>query len=104
MLDFDHTLSRENWGSDCCGVTRYRLVAVDKGQVPAIFDGKITSNFGDIYVQSWGEMYLDTEMKIRQAGPFIEFIGNGGQIAPNMEIADFRGQTVQTTRQQVPVK
>lgn len=104
VLDFDHTLSRENWGSDCCGVTRYRIVLVEKGQVPAIFDGTIESNFGPIFVQNWGRMYLDEDMSIRLSGPFIEFNGAGGQIAPNMEIADFRGEEILTRREQVSVK
>ena len=104
VLDFDHTLSRQNWGSDCCGVTRYRIVAVDKGQVPSIFDGIIPSNMGDIYVQNWGRMYLDEAMSIRQNGVFTEFNGAGGQIAPNMEITDFRGEKLLTTREQVSAK
>ncbi len=90
VLDFDHTLSRENVGQDCCGITRYRVVAVAKGQVPTIFDGKISSNFGDIFYQKWGKMYLDETMQIRMNGTLIEIMGAGELIAPNIELVDFR--------------
>ncbi len=29
VLDFDHTLSDEILSSSCCGITRYRIVAVN---------------------------------------------------------------------------
>jgi len=89
VLDFDHSLSQENVGTDCCGVTRYRLVAVDK--VPAAFDEQIPSNVGPIYYQSWGNMYLDQNMYIRPAvGRLIQLTSDSGQIEANMEIVDYR--------------
>lgn len=96
VLDFDHTLSRTQVGQDCCGITRYRLVAVQHGQVPKDFDAVLPSNFGGIYYKSWGKMYLDPQMKIRKNGSLIELMGDGELIAPNMEIVDFRHEQVQT--------
>lgn len=91
VLDFDHTLSRENIGQDCCGITRYRIVLVEKGSVPEVFNASISSNFGSVYFKEWGQMYLDDEMNIRFNGPLIEIMGRGELIAPNIEIVDFRG-------------
>ncbi|MEG9207833.1 iron-sulfur cluster biosynthesis family protein [Lactococcus lactis] len=54
-LDFNHTLSETNTEVDACagGISRWRLVAVDKGTTPGTFDGKMESEFGSIYFQDW---------------------------------------------------
>ncbi|MGM9886244.1 MAG: iron-sulfur cluster biosynthesis family protein [Lactococcus sp.] len=97
VLDFDHTLSRELVGQDCCGITRYRLVLIEKNQLPDVFDGSIPSNCGLIYYKKWGSMYLDPQMQIRKNGPLIEIMGAGELIAPNIEIVDFRNEQIQVT-------
>lgn len=45
VFDFDHTLSEKNTEVDTCagGISRYRLVAVEKGHVPEEFDATIKS-------------------------------------------------------------
>lgn len=92
VLDFDHTLSRENNGLDCCGISRYRLVLIDKETLPDVFDMEIESSFGPIYFKKWASFYLEENMTIRQKNNLIEFLGDGGQIAPHMEIVDFRNK------------
>lgn len=94
VLDFNHTLSRKSISQDCCGITCYRIVAVNKGKIPAFFDASIPSNFGPIYYYSWAKMYLDQDMKIRMNGPLIEIMGSGELIAPNIEIVDYRKSDV----------
>lgn len=89
ILDFDHTLSREAVSTDCCGITRFRLVLVD--EVPKIFDGQIESNIGTIYFKNWGKMYLDENMKLRPlSNGLVEFISDNSVIAQNVQIFDFR--------------
>lgn len=91
VLDFDHTLSSENIGSSCCGITRYRIVAVKKGTVPAVFDGRIDSPLGEFFCKKWGMMYFDEEMNVRLTNNrLIEIMGRGEQIAPHIEIVDYR--------------
>lgn len=91
VLDFDHTLSKETIASTCCGITRYRIVAVDKGEVPAIFDGKIESPLGFFYCKAWGMMYFDENMQVRiTSNHLIEIMGDGEKIAPHIEIVDYR--------------
>ncbi|QPS71995.1 iron-sulfur cluster biosynthesis family protein [Lactococcus garvieae] len=91
VLDFDHTLSNETILSSCCGITRYRIVAVDKGGVPSVFDGKISSPLGDIYCKAWGKMYFDQNMQVRVTpNHLIEIMGDGEKIAPHIEIVDYR--------------
>ncbi|WP_205272656.1 iron-sulfur cluster biosynthesis family protein [Lactococcus taiwanensis] len=97
VLDFDHTLSSEQLESTCCGITRYRIVAVEKGQVPPIFDGQISSSLGPFYCKKWGMMYFDETMNVRlTANHLIEIMGRGEQIAPHIEIVDYRKQAVLT--------
>lgn len=91
VLDFDHTLSTEMIDSSCCGITRYRIVLVDKGAVPAVFDGRIDSPMGEFFCKKWGMMYFDEEMNVRlTANHLIEIMGRGEQIAPHIEIVDYR--------------
>lgn len=91
VLDFDHTLSDETVASTCCGITRYRIVAVNKGQVPAVFDGRIDSPLGDFYCKAWGMMYFDENMYVRMTpNHLIEIMGDGEKIAPHIEIVDYR--------------
>ena len=93
VLDFDHTLSSETLLSSCCGITRYRIVAVNKGAVPKVFDGKISSPLGDFYCKAWGMMYFDENMRVRvTANHLIEIMGDGEKIAPHIEIVDYRHQ------------
>jgi uncharacterized protein YqkB len=91
VLDFDHSLARENVGSDCCGVTRYRTVITDSLPGRPAFDGIINSNLGPVYFKKWGAMYLDEKMTIDRNGcGFIQIQGNGALIAENSEIVDYR--------------
>lgn len=92
VLDIDHTLydGKELIRQDCCGVTRYRIVLINKNTIPPVFDTKIESNIGDVFFQKWALMYLDPQIKIRQNGTLIEIAGNGELIAPNIELVDFR--------------
>ena len=93
VLDFDHTLSNELIDSSCCGITRYRIVAVDKGKVPAVFDGRIASPLGQFFCKKWGMMYFDDKMLVRKTeNQLIEIMGRGEQIAPHIEIVDARGK------------
>ncbi|RZI48527.1 iron-sulfur cluster biosynthesis family protein [Lactococcus kimchii] len=95
VLDFDHTLSEEVVGSSCCGITRYRIVAVDKGSVPAVFDGQLDSALGKFFCKKWGMMYFDEEMTVRTtANGLIEIMGRGELIAPHIELVDYRHKIV----------
>lgn len=90
VLDFDHTVSRELVGQDCCGITRYRLVLIEKNQLRDVFDGSI-------YYKKWGTIYLDPQMQIRKNSPLIKIMSAGELIAPNIEIVDFRNEQIQVT-------
>lgn len=93
VLDFDHTLSNDLVQSSCCGVTRYRIVAVDKSKVPDVFDGTIDSPLGKIYCKAWGKMYFDDNMNVRVTNNnLIEIMGDGERIAPHIEIVDYRSK------------
>ena len=95
VLDFDHSLSRENIFSDCCGITRYRLVLIDRDQLPDVFDGQLTSSLGPIYFKQWGAMYLADKISVRLTDiGLIELVSPGELIAPNMEIVDFRNEKI----------
>jgi uncharacterized protein YqkB len=89
ILDFDHSLSRDHVSTDCCGITRYRLILVD--DVTQIFDAQIQSNLGDVYFKDWGKMYLDENMKLHLLeNGLIEFSSDNNTIAMNVQIFDFR--------------
>ncbi len=53
--------------------------------MPPIFDGQISSSLGPFYCKKWGMMYFDETMNVR-----------GEQIAPHIEIVDYRKQAVLT--------
>ena len=48
VLDFDHELSEKNEAIDACagGISRYRILAIDKGKLPEAFDAHMDSEFG----------------------------------------------------------
>lgn len=57
VLDFDHELSEKNEAIDACagGISRYRILAIDKGKLPEAFDAHMDSEFGPVYFKKWGK-------------------------------------------------
>ncbi|MGV9044316.1 iron-sulfur cluster biosynthesis family protein [Lactococcus lactis] len=97
-LDFTHTLSETNTEVDACagGISRWRLVAVDKGTTPGTFDGKMESEFGSIYFQDWGKFFWDEhDLKVGHEGSFnlMTLKTDWDTISNNFLIVDFRGKS-----------
>jgi len=86
VFDFDHTLSEVNTEVDACagGISRYRIVAVEKGNVPEVFDASIDSEFGPIYYKGY--------TKINPSYNLIELRSKAELLSPNLLIVDFRGK------------
>lgn len=97
VFDFDHTLSEENTAVDACagGISRYRIVAVDKGKVPKEFDATIDSEFGPIYYKGYGAYFFQDEMYtvLNNSYNLIELRSTAELLSPNLLIVDFRGKT-----------
>ncbi|PCS01260.1 iron-sulfur cluster biosynthesis family protein [Lactococcus fujiensis] len=92
-LDYDDSLTPHGEADACAIVTQIRVVALaNKALLPKEFDGEIESNRGVIYVKSFGETFLDPDMKIRKAesGNVIEVMGDGGILSSNAAIVDYR--------------
>ena len=96
VFDFDHTLSEVNTEVDACagGISRYRIVAVEKGNVPEVFDASIDSEFGPIYYKGYGSYFFQDEMstKINPSYNLIELRSTAELLSPNLLIVDFRGK------------
>ena len=98
VLDFDHTLSESLEEVDSCagGISRYRIVAVDKGAVPADFDAEIESEFGPVYYKGWGKIFFSEDLTARVEGSYnlISLKTPGETLSDNLLIVDFRGKKV----------
>ena len=96
VLDFDHELSEKNEAVDACagGISRYRIVAVDKGKVPEVFDGEIESVFGTIYYKGWGSVFFHEDLRAQVEGSYglISLKTPGEYLSYNLLIVDFRGK------------
>ncbi|WP_282674705.1 iron-sulfur cluster biosynthesis family protein [Lactococcus cremoris] len=96
VFDFDHTLSEVNTEVDACAgrISRYRIVAVEKGNVPEEFDASIDSEFGPIYYKGYGSYFFQDEMstKINTSYNLIELRSTAELLSPNLLIVDFRGK------------
>ena len=94
VFDFDHTLSEVNTEVDACagGISRYRIVAGEKGNVPEEFDASIDSEFGPIYYKGYGSYFFQDEMstKINTSYNLIELRSTAELLSPNLLIVDFR--------------
>ncbi|MFC4652800.1 iron-sulfur cluster biosynthesis family protein [Lactococcus nasutitermitis] len=91
VLDYDYSLSDDVAADACAIVDRLRLVALDKGKVPELFDGQISTALGTVYCKEWGKRFLDEDMSMRRTSTgLIEIMGAGGQLSPNAEIVDYR--------------
>lgn len=92
-LDYDDSLTPHGEADACAIVTRIRIVALsDKSALPTEFDGSIQSNLGEIAYKSFGQTFLDPNMKMRRAetGYRIEVMGDGGLLSSNAKIVDYR--------------
>ncbi|GBG97507.1 iron-sulfur cluster biosynthesis family protein [Lactococcus termiticola] len=96
VLDFDHTLSESLAEVDACagGISRWRIVAVDKDAVPADFDSHLDSEFGPIYYKSIGEMFFHEDLKAKVEGSYnlISLKTPGETLSNNLLVVDFRGK------------
>ena len=93
VFDYDDSMNDAISADACAIVTRLKLIAVDKGQVPDLFDGIIESPLGDLHVKEWGKRFLDENMNMRMTesgNGLIEIMGDGGILSSNAEIADYR--------------
>ncbi|MDR2834168.1 MAG: hypothetical protein LBV67_10680 [Streptococcaceae bacterium] len=93
VLDIDHELTdgKSKMAMSCSGISRYRLIVVDKGVVPDIFDERIDSNLGTVYMKNYGKFYLDEELKIRiENNVFITLLSDGAIFSRNVELVDYR--------------
>lgn len=97
VFDFDHTLSEKNTEVDACagGISRYRIVAVEKGKVPKEFDAHIDSEFGPIYYKGYGSYFFHDNMttSINTSYNLIELKSPAELLSSNLLIVDFRGKT-----------
>ncbi|MBL3715365.1 iron-sulfur cluster biosynthesis family protein [Lactococcus muris] len=97
VLDFDHELSEKNESVDACagGISRYRLLAIDKGKLPEVFDAHLDSEFGPIYFKKWGEMFWgsqDLYAKVEGSYNLIALKTEGEYLSHNLLIVDYRGK------------
>ncbi|RZI48318.1 iron-sulfur cluster biosynthesis family protein [Lactococcus kimchii] len=94
VFDFDHSLSEKLEAVDACagGISRYRIVAVDKGTVPDVFDATIDSEFGPIYYKAYGTYFFQDEMStvINPSYNLIELRSTAELLSSNLLIVDFR--------------
>ena len=96
VFDFDHTLSEKNTAVDTCagGISRYRIVAVEKGNIPDEFDAMIESEFGPIYYKGYGAYFFQDEMYtvFNSSYNLIELRSTAERLSANLLIADFSGK------------
>jgi uncharacterized protein YqkB len=94
VFDFDHTLSEKLEAVDACagGISRYRLMAVEKGSVPEIFDAHIDSEFGPIYYKGFGSYFFHDEMttRVNPSYNLIELKSPAELLSSNLLLVDFR--------------
>lgn len=97
VLDFDHELSEKNEAIDACagGISRYRILAIDKGKLPEAFDAHMDSEFGPVYFKKWGEMFWnaqDLHAKVEGSYNLIALKTDGEYLSHNLLIVDYRGK------------
>ncbi len=95
VFDFDHTLSETRTSVDACagGISRYRIVAVNKGTVPEIFDASMDSQFGPIFYKKYGSYFFHEEMSTEMDPTYhlIQLKSPAELLSPNLLLVDFRG-------------
>ena len=98
VFDFDHTISEKNVAVDSCagGISRYRIVAIDPGTLPDLFDGQIESEFGPLYYKTYGGYFFHETMdtRINTAYNLIELHSPAETLSQNLLIVDFRGKEI----------
>ena len=96
VLDFDNTLSAEQISAGSCdaGLANFRLVAIDKGSLPEIFDASLESDLGPVFYKEWGGRFFNGDMLARVEGSYglIALKNAGEYLSLNMTIVDLRGK------------
>lgn len=97
VLDFDHELSEKHEAVDACagGISRYRILAIDKGKLPEVFDAHLDSDFGPVYFKKWGEMFWngqDLHAKVEGSYNLIALKTDGEYLSHNLLVVDYRGK------------
>ena len=92
VLDFDNTIGETGRPVEGCSIgTNYRLIAIDKGTVPDIFDVVIASNFAPKKKKKYGEMFLENDMTITEnTDKRVQLKASGEVIDSNVQILDYR--------------
>lgn len=92
VLDFDNTIGENGRALEGCSIgTNYRLIAIDKGTVPEIFDVIIESNFAPLHFKKYGEMFLKHDMTLTEdAVKRVQLMESGEVIDSNVQVLDYR--------------
>lgn len=92
VLDFDNTIGETGRPVEGCSIgTNYRLIAIDKGTVPDIFDVVIASNFTPLHFKKYGEMFLENDMTITEnTDKRVQLKASGEVIDSNVQILNYR--------------
>ena len=86
VLDFDNTLGETGRPVEGCSIgTNYRLIAIDKGTVPEVFDIIIDSNLAPLHFKKYGGMTITENTDKR-----IQFKAAGEIIDSNVQVLDYR--------------
>ena len=92
VLDFDNTIGETGRPVEGCSIgTNYRLIAIDKGTVPDIFDVVIASNFTHQHFKKYDEMFLKNDMTITEnTDKRVQLKASGEVIDSNVQMTDHR--------------
>lgn len=92
VLDFDNTLGETGRPVEGCSIgTNYRLIAIDKGTVPEVFDVIIDSNLAPLHFKKYGEMFLENGMTITEnTDKRVQLKAAGEVIDSNVQILNYR--------------
>jgi uncharacterized protein YqkB len=93
VLDFDNTIGKTERAVEGCAIgTNYRLIAIDKGTVPEVFDVIVESNFAPLHFKKYGEVFLKNDLTLTQdTSKRLQLKESGEIIDSNVQILDLRG-------------
>ncbi|MDR1606055.1 MAG: iron-sulfur cluster biosynthesis family protein [Streptococcaceae bacterium] len=94
ILDFDQTIGENGRPVEGCSIgTNYRLIAIDKGTVPDVFDVIIDSNFAPLHFKAYGRVFLTKDMTLTEnPDKRVQLKESGEVIDSNVQVLDFRTQ------------